>query len=490
MMIVANSALARAWPNLGRTYTTQAHPITAYLPPAPLVFASVGTPWDERKIDPAALDLAELGVVDAYLQDVARDRDRHLPNVLLIMLESIPAQRMGYLGYGRDTTPAIDSIAADGVVFERCMAAANESQRGQTSIHASVWPMRGKNAWFDDITYPRLLVWQVFKALGYHTALISTQNEHWTHMSSFHLSAGDAPDIYLHAPDIPEGPSYETLGKKDAETINRRLLEYVRDRTREGRRWLLLTNYQRTHFPMPLPPKHDPKFKPAGDDVQFSHFRRLRQDELSVASNRFDSALTYVDHHVGRLVHGLDELGVLENTIVVVVSDHGSGFEANKFPVSESLADTYVRVPCLIRYPRVLHAQRFAGTVSTIDLVPTVLGVLGVPPSPAWDGTDVLALGEAGCGRRPVFTANLTWRNQWLVTRGATKLVFDIPESSATAYELGDSTLARPRVLTEREIESVGATFFRLLNERYYYYTHPYLHDRFLYPVYTARDWN
>ena len=488
VLVGLDSTAAGRWPMFAGAYDTRAHAITSYLPALGLVFGTDPDPWHLTTVEPSKRPLESLSHVDEYLTSLRGQKREDLPNVLLIMLESVPAMRTGYMGYARDTTPRLDRLAAESVVFDHCYGASNESQHGQTSILSSTWPMRGNGDWFDKITYPRLLVWEVFHALGYHTALISTQNEDWVNMSTFQLSGRLRPDVYLHGPTIPEGPSYETLQKKDAETINRRLLSYVRDRISDGKRWLLMTNYQRTHHPMPLPLGLDPKFKPVGDASDWTHFGRWKREELTIGSNRFDSALAYVDHHVGALLDGLRELGVLDNTIVIIASDHGSGLEAGVYPVSESIKDTYVHVPCMIHYPK-LAPRHFRTNVSTIDLVPTVLGVLGVPPSPAWEGSDVLALGEDRCASRAVFTANTCWRNQWLVTRGTRKWVVDLTERSVQAFEREDLWLANPIVPAPQDTRDVIRMFLQVLNDRLLYYRHSDLHHDFLYPVYRSADW-
>ena len=109
-----------------------------------------------------------------------------------------------------------------------------------------------------------------------------------------------------------------------------------------------------------------------------------------------------------------------------MTADHGQGFEAGLEPVSQSLEKEYVNVPFVVRYPGVLSPARVPGDVSTIDLFPTILGLIGAPPCPAWHGVDALAPAMPGTPPRPVLVGSIVWESRWRVLCGDVELEADL----------------------------------------------------------------
>ena len=476
--LALSSALYAGKKELGPNLSTAGHLITAYLPNTRLAFASVSGSEDEFIQAMSRTDtsgLLPVREVDTYLKGLRGKTLPARPNILVVMLESVPADHVGAYGYPRQTTPNLDQLAKESLVFDRCWSVANESKHGQSSVHVSMLPMRGRNDDFSQVDYPRLPWWIVFRALGYQTAYISTQNEEWLHMKSFQLDGQVPPDIYLHSLDMPEGPSYEgQLRKKDEETVNRRLFRYLDQAKRDGRPFVLMTNYQRTHYPFELPKNWTAPFTPL---ASLGEFRAWTQDEIPNGINSFDSALAYVDKNLGELIRRLDDAGLGKDTMVAILSDHGIGFESNVHPVSESLKASYVHVPLLIRYPGKLAAARFAGDVSTIDLFPTLLGLLGASHNPAWEGRDVLALGPDGCALRPVFTGSLIWSRRWLAIRGEGKVLVDLDDQTSQAFGR-DDFLMEHELPTSPWAKGLGQALSATLRDHIRFYEMPALHGQ------------
>jgi hypothetical protein len=158
-----------------------------------------------------------------------------------------------------------------------------------------------------------------------------------------------------------------------------------------------------------------------------------------------------------------------------VLSDHGIGFEPHIHPVSESLKDPYIHVPFLIRYPKKLGPTHFVGDVSTIDLFPTLLGLLGAPPNPAWEGRDVLALGPDGCAKRPVFAGSLIWQQRWLAIRGEGKVLIDLDEERSQIFSREDTMMQHP-LPTAPWATAILHTLSATLRSHIHFYESPTLH--------------
>ena len=122
--------------------------------------------------------------------------------------------------------------------------------------------------------------------------------------------------------------------------------------------------------------------------------------------DRYDGEVAYLDRQVGRLLDFLESRGMLENTLVAVVADHGENLGDHGINFRHvGLWDSTTHVPLMIRWPgRDREGQRFDGLVQTLDLFPTLVAAAGLPVPPQ-DGTDLRELtGKGHDGRRAVFS--------------------------------------------------------------------------------------
>ncbi len=376
------------------------------------------------------------------------------PNVVMITLESAGANRFGFMGYRRDVTPNLDRIAEDGLVFERAYTTATHSNYAQMSILSSLFPRRGKTLdMYGRLDYPRHLMHDVAHALGFVTATISSQDESWQGMLRFQTTGTptyvwSSPDFHgEHLSLISEDvvPDHETAAKA---------ISWIDAHGREP--FSLYVNLQSTHFPYPVPRDAARPWQPTEPKGTFN-FLTWREDDREAIENRYDDALHYVDEQVGAVFDALAARGLADSTIFVVAADHGEMFfDHDLVTHGRSLFEEETRVPFVIRYPALLPPERVAAPVSTLDVVPTILGLLGAPPHPAHQGEDVRWAGLPGHERRGAIFMNIQgWKHLSAVVCLPYKLVFD-PETEKTLLfdldadprEARDVASARPAVRT------------------------------------------
>ena len=482
LLFAGGNVLAHIHRGSRRAADSRRQLLTCLFPSFPLLPAlgadDVGA---EALVDRLARELPPRSELARYLSSLASLGAASRPNVVIVMLEGVPAGHVSFRGYRRTTTPNLDRLAATGVSFDRAWAAANESKNGQTAILASVYPMRAAENNFvsNALDYPRILCWEVFGALGFTTAFISTQDETWLGMQRFQLLDGRPPDLYTHALDIPEGETFPDR-KKDEAPVVRRALDWMRRVASSRRPFFLVTNFQRTHFPYQLPSGITPSFEPLAP--LGPRFRRWTEADLPNGVNNFDSALRYVDDRLGELLAGLRDLGIEKDTIVAVVSDHGQGFEAGLEPVSMSLDAPYVHVPFVVSWPGTLPAGRREEDVSTIDLFPTLLGLIGAPPCPGWDGRDRIGGPAAPLERsRPIYSASIVWEARWLVRGGGAQVLIDLMTGRATAHRRDESLRFPVDWSSVGEAPALLQSFLEDYSRRAAYYTSPDLRRSRLY---------
>jgi len=352
------------------------------------------------------------------------------PNVFLIMLEAVSSDHVGFNGYFRqDITPSLDALYADSLTFVNAYAVSNHSNYAQTSIYSSQYPLRRDRLdMFERIDYPKTLLFDLLAAYGYETALISSQNEDWQGMRRF-LETSSRIDHFYHAPDAAGERAGLEMKLDDAFT-RKRAQEYIASRESEAP-LLLAMNWQRTHFPYALPRGAETPYLPIDAGGTRLGFFRYPKEKVGIVRNRFDNALRYVDGQLGLFLSFLKQRGLYENSIVIVVPDHGEAFYEKGFPShGTSLYDDQIKTFVMVKAPESRIRGRQEEGISLVDVVPMVLELLGLPNHPNLQGKRVI--GNRFRERnlfvtsQGVITANAVVQHPWKLirTRGiAPKLV-------------------------------------------------------------------
>ncbi|KFA87183.1 hypothetical protein Q664_49555 [Archangium violaceum Cb vi76] len=324
------------------------------------------------------------------------------PNVLLLLLESVPAHHLGYAGYSRAATPNIDRLASRSLRFRHVWSTAPASSYSQMALLSSLLPRR--RPWleqYERINYPRMLFHDTFHSLGYDTATVSSQNENWQGMRRFQNTG--TPTFYRDSNDHP-GPH---MGEGDERKLPDHLtvdvfLEWLRGQSKAP--WAAYVNFQRTHFPYALPPGFTGRHQPSEPNPSTFGFLHYPREELEVVLNRYDNALEYVDAQVGRLMSHLEASGQLDDTLIILSSDHGEHFyEGGRITHGKSLTDIQLRVPLLIHWPRRVASRDVDVPLSQLDVMPTVLELLGLEPHPSFQGRPLTELERPGAPHPGIF---------------------------------------------------------------------------------------
>ena len=196
----------------------------------------------------------------------------------------------------------------------------------------------------------------------------------------------------------------------------------------------MYVNLQRTHHPYDPAPGWVGPFQPAEPDPDRFGFLSWPDSERPQVVNRFDNALLYVDEQVGRIHEWLDHTDQLENTLWIIAPDHGELFgEHGHVTHGTTLYDAELRVPLLVHWPAELEARTEVQPVSLMDVLPTALGLLDVPPHPSFQGHDVLA----GDPEQPAILATIQGiQNQDAIVCWPYKLVVDFNDGLSHLYDL------------------------------------------------------
>jgi arylsulfatase A-like enzyme len=367
--------------------------------------------------------------------DLAAADSELRPNVIVITLETVGANHVGFLGYPRDVTPNLDRIADRGLVLERAYSTATHSNYAQMGVISSLFPRRGAALdMYHRLDYPRVLLHDLLAPLGYTTGTVSSQDENWQGMLRFQ-STGTAT-YFRHALDH-QGERLDMVTEEiapDEETV-RHAIEWI-DRA-DGAPFSLYLNLQSTHFPYPIPKAAPRPFQPSEPKGTFNYVVWERA-ELQTIVNRYDNALRYVDQQVGRLYDALAERDLLHDTIIVITADHGENFfDHDMVTHGRSLFEEEARVPLVVHYPAWVDARRVDVPVSTLDVLPTIVDLMGLPPHPALQGESTAWVGLPGNERRAAVFMNIQgWKHYDGIVCLPYKLVFDPDTEVSALYDL------------------------------------------------------
>ena len=346
------------------------------------------------------------------------------PNVLVVVIDTLRADHMALHGYSRETTPHVDAIAKQGVVFDNSISPSPWTLGAHASMLTGRYPH--EHGIDHEIalgtTYPTLP--EVFARHGYRTGGISANvfyfarrtglTRGFIHFNDYYYSAGDMFYRTLWGRVFrkysPDGPRFdEVFTRKRAPQVNRELFDWIdQDRSKP---FFAFINYFDLHEPyQPLEP-YRKMFNHAATNAalppidQRIHLREhpylYRLSHMSAPDfqheiDAYDGAAYFVDEQVGELFSELDKRGLSQNTLVVITSDHGECFgEHGLLTHWNSLYWEIVHVPLIYYWPGKIPAGvRITKTVSAVSLPATVLDLAGIKADVAFPVPSVAQLWE------------------------------------------------------------------------------------------------
>jgi len=293
-------------------------------------------------------------------------QDRRRPSVILISLDTLRGDFLGQIRDGRSLTENLDAFSQTGAMFSQAMTTYSSTSASHMSMLTGLYPS------VHNVVHPRArfdeeipMAATFFADAGYFTGAV-TENAMIAPSSGF--SRGF--DYYREE----HGTSHERRFGFIEETLAT-AAAWIRAH-REDPFFFFIHSYQ-VHMPYEPPEAYD-RFqgKPAwlaAANLSPTHLRRL---------NGYTGEVLYTDAVVGRFLDDLDRLGLPEDTIVVITSDHGEEFGVHgTVGHSGLLRESVMRIPLLIRAPgRIPANTRIDSVVSLVDLLPTLLDLTGQSP--------------------------------------------------------------------------------------------------------------
>ena len=305
------------------------------------------------------------------------------PNVILITLDTVRADRMGFLGSKNGLTPNLDALALQSVVFEHAYSQAPITPVSHATILTGTFPQYHGIRNFGDRLPPSVpFLPEILHAQGYHTGafvgsiILDPKN-------GFASGFDHGFDVYN------AGFHRQKTGERREASMQRRgdvtlghVLEWLGQQ--QGKPFFLWFHLWDAHDPYNPPEPFRSRFPGAP----------------------YNGSIAYVDATVGKLLDYLRKQGLYDNALIAVAADHGESLgDHGELTHSIFLYDATIHVPLLLKLPgKRFVGQRVNAAASLVDLAPTLLEALGQTPSPAMQGRSLLPLiGNPHPENRPSF---------------------------------------------------------------------------------------
>jgi arylsulfatase A-like enzyme len=317
-------------------------------------------------------------------------------NLLLITLETTRADHLGIYGYPRDTSPRIDRLAEEGVVFERFFAVSPRTNPSLASLMTSRYPHEhGVRNLLLPLEPPNRTLAELLREAGYITAAIQT-HPRLVEPSGF----AQGFEQYRLMPHMRASAACAAAGA------------WIQESSRGDRPWFLWLHIMDPHWTYDPPDPWRTRFGPADPrpgavydavargEITFGSVifqNRMPPDEVDAFVALYDAEIRLADDALGDLLDLLDRLGLRQETVVALTADHGEslGEDDYFFEHGDFGTDAEIRIPLVLVAPSVLPGgRRVPATAESLDLAPTLLELLGLPSDDRFRGRSLLPLVE------------------------------------------------------------------------------------------------
>lgn len=299
-------------------------------------------------------------------------------NVIVILIDTLRADHLPCYGYERNTAPNICALAEEGILFKNMFSNSPSTKTSVASLFTSMLPTQHKSILNQDVLSDDVTTMaEILVEHGYNTYAV---NSNPVIKTKFNYDQG-----FATWNDNLTRPSKR----------NRAILDSL-ESYEQPFFWYL--HYMDPHSPYTAPGRYSKFFNADYDGIVMgkepykeSYFEN-RPDELEQLNALYDNEIRFVDHNIGELFDKLREAGLYEDSVIILLSDHGEGFmEHGRLFHSNSVYTELIDVPLIIRPPN--QEKRVVETpVQTLDILPTLLSMLGIDVDHQFMGRPIFSL--------------------------------------------------------------------------------------------------
>ncbi|MFH1450741.1 MAG: sulfatase, partial [archaeon] len=322
------------------------------------------------------------------------------PNIIFITLDTLRADHLQSFGYEKETSPFLDSIVENSVVFENSIASSSWTLPSHASLFTGKDPVNHnavRTHQFLDLKHVTLA--EILAEAGYNTVgfaggpnckkkfgIAQGVKDHKDRLDFFEHTL--TYDDYSIANLILEiEPNFLTGfgidGELTSEQINKEVFDWLNQNSEHP--FFMFINYFDVHLPYNLGSEYNSLFFDesikqdinTNDLFYWDRYAELPSGMLEYVIGLYDSEIMYLDQHIKALFNQLDTLEIKENTIIIITEDHGEEFyDHGGFDHSLTLYDEVIKTPLIIYYPKEFEPQKIDARVNTLNIFSTLLEML------------------------------------------------------------------------------------------------------------------
>ncbi len=330
-------------------------------------------------------------------------------NLLLITVDCLRSDHVSFYGYDRITTPNIDELAKESIVFENVISTIPRTHPSFASIFTAKYPHNhGVRFMGNKLSKENLTLAKILQNEGYYTG---------------------ANAVELNKTGLDQGfNEFNPISRRIVNKLRRGIRRIIKpsekvfpaeEITRDAIKWIaknknknffLFLHYMGAHWPYQAPPSYENYFDDSQDDHIFNNLdhgkisrgdlifnNSLPQSQIRHAIAHYDGCIRYIDSKIKEIIDFLRTEGIFDETILVITADHGESLGENGyyFQHGEFLYDVTLKVPLIIRVPN-YTPRKIDSQISNIDIMPTILDLMKVGYSSRFDGRSTLDLINKG----------------------------------------------------------------------------------------------
>jgi len=324
-------------------------------------------------------------------------------NIVLIVIDTLRADHLSCYGYFRETSPTLDRIAKEGVLFENYYASGIATGPGFTSIITGRYPTTHKyyltpynvtNVLSFDDNIPVLA--EIMWVNGYTTVAIDNLINFKSRPKHFLRGY----EYYINPSKSPFVPAASLM----AEQANKKIIPWIKAHSYE--RFFMFIHYWDPHLPYNQPRAYRELYR--HEKGKFGDLKILESpdgykyvpgwgklDEIVEESDGrtidlYDGEIAYVDNAIAEVVETLKDEGILDDTLLIITSDHGEGLGQHGIWGHAGLHENIIKLPLILRYPKKFpKGIRVKSYVQHADIVPTILELAGIDNQYVFDGSSL-----------------------------------------------------------------------------------------------------
>lgn len=320
-------------------------------------------------------------------------------NFIFITIDALRADHLGCYGYRRNTSPFIDSLAREGMVFERAMSNSSFTRESVSVIFSGLLPSSGNSVnWEAKPSDKSPTMGECFHQAGYETGFFSN-----------HLFLND-PAFTRGFKDIwfCDKRGVSGNGPKLVEKAG----EFAKKCGKAKKKFMMYLHFMDPHAPYKPPEAYYRKFAPSVYPKPLHLYNYVRKNCDTLIKEgfgpgeerfedlvlRYDAEIALVDHSLRVFFNTLKNLRLVENTFVIITADHGEEFlEHDYVEHGWTLYEESVHVPLILSAPGSVGAGRVASRVSSVDLLPSILQLMKISHQREhFDGEPLFTLSSGG----------------------------------------------------------------------------------------------